>query len=510
MAENMRRVDSAELLDLLIEQMELEETQDKPPTPKKTPSKRPREEDADRKLQPDDFEPLALIGRGAFGEVRLVRRTDTRQIFALKSMLKSAMVAKNQVAHIKAERDMLALSEDPSIAMLYDSFQTQSHLYMVMEFLAGGDLMSLLVKLDTLPEDACKFYIAEIAQAIQAVHDHGFAHRDVKPDNVLLGGDGHVKLTDLGLCARVTRTESTPIQPTATYPTFTERGDATPPRPPPSPAESPGFGESDDTPRKRPRDLAYSTVGTPDYIAPEVLQPKVGYDFACDWWSLGVIMYECLVGYTPFYADDARRTCRKILDWRRHLALPRDARARLSTRCVSCLAALLADARDRLGGTHGLEDLKRHEWLRDVEWDHLRERPAPYAPAGGAEVAALLEELSNVKLDDARCEGLVQAVTANFDGVAVGAAAAWGSSTTAPGARTRRAPGQPAQTPKPPSVPDDAFLDYTYRRRRAPGADDPAAVERARASLETLAKRPTLREKSRSVSGGEVVVEVGV
>ena len=134
MAENMRRVDSAELLDLLIEQMELEETQDKPPTPKKTPSKRPREEDADRKLQPDDFEPLALIGRGAFGEVRLVRRTDTRQIFALKSMLKSAMVAKNQVAHIKAERDMLALSEDPSIAMLYDSFQTQSHLYMVMEF----------------------------------------------------------------------------------------------------------------------------------------------------------------------------------------------------------------------------------------------------------------------------------------------------------------------------------------------------------------------------------------
>ena len=108
---------------------------------------------------------------------------------------------------------MLALSEDPSIAMLYDSFQTQSHLYMVMEFLAGGDLMSLLVKLDTLPEDACKFYIAEIAQAIQAVHDHGFAHRDVKPDNVLLGGDGHVKLTDLGLCARVTRTESTPIQP---------------------------------------------------------------------------------------------------------------------------------------------------------------------------------------------------------------------------------------------------------------------------------------------------------
>ena len=180
-------------------------------------------------------------------------------------------------------------------------------------------------------------------------------------------------------------------------------------------------------------------------------------------------MYECLVGYTPFYADDARRTCRKILDWRRHLALPRDARARLSTRCVSCLAALLADARDRLGGTNGLEDLKRHEWLRDVEWDHLRERPAPYAPAGGAEVAALLEELSNVKLDDARCEGLVQAVTANFD--AAGAAAAGGSSTTAPGARTRRAPGQPARRRS--RRPCPTTRSSTAEARRAPGPTTP-------------------------------------
>ena len=161
-----------------------------------------------RRLSPDDFEPLALVGRGAFGEVRLVRRRDTREVFALKSMLKTAMVAKNQVAHIRAERDMLALSEDLAIAMLFDSFQTPTHLYMVMEFLPGGDLMSLLVKLDTLPEDACKFYVAEIASAVQAVHDHGFAHRDVKPDNVLLDWDGHVKLTDLGLCVRAPARET--------------------------------------------------------------------------------------------------------------------------------------------------------------------------------------------------------------------------------------------------------------------------------------------------------------
>ena len=499
MAENLRRVDSAELLDLLIEQMELKEEGPVETPETKTPSKRPREEG--ERLQPDAFEPLALIGRGAFGEVRLVRRTDTRQIFALKSMLKNAMVAKNQVAHVRAERDMLALSEDPSIAMLYDSFQTSTHLYMVMEFLAGGDLMSLLVRLDTLPEYACKFYIAEIAQALQAVHDHGYAHRDVKPDNVLLGGDGHVKLTDLGLCVRVARQNAeTPPQHVAPYSTFTERGDTDP--------ASPGFGE-EDTPKKRSRELAYSTVGTPDYIAPEVLRPQVGYGFACDWWSLGVIMYECLVGYTPFYADDARRTCRKILDWRRHLALPRDARARLSTRCVSCLAALLADAPDRLGGARGLQDFQRHEWLRDVEWAQLRARPAPYAPAGGAGVAALLEELAVVRLDDARAEGLISAVTANFDGVAVGAAAAWGSSQSGP-ARARRAPGSAAATPKPPSVPDDAFLDYTYRRRRAPSENDPAAHADALAAIETLAKRPTIRERPSAGSVGKVVVEVGI
>ncbi|KAH8048521.1 serine/threonine kinase [Aureococcus anophagefferens] len=255
---------------------------------------------SERRLTRDDFEPVALIGKGAFGEVRLVRgpgtglvrRVDTRELFALKSMMKNAMVAKNQVAHVRAERDMLSLSEDPAIAMLYDSFQDSSHLYMVMEFLPGGDLMSLLVKLDTLPEDATRFYV-------QAVHDHGYAHRDLKPDNVLIDHDGHVKLTDLGLCTRVD-------------------GDG----------------------------VVFEALGgecprTPDATAPGD-RASPSYGKACDWWSLGVIMYECLVGYTPFYADDANATCRKILEWRKHLALPA---GRGSAPCVAFLAALLATPR---------------------------------------------------------------------------------------------------------------------------------------------------------------------
>ncbi|KAH8085486.1 serine/threonine kinase [Aureococcus anophagefferens] len=280
---------------------------------------------SERRLTRDDFEPVALIGKAR--SARLVRRVDTRELFALKSMMKNAMVAKNQVAHVRAERDMLSLSEDPAIAMLYDSFQDSSHLYMVMEFLPGGDLMSLLVKLDTLPEDATRFYV-------QAVHDHGYAHRDLKPDNVLIDHDGHVKLTDLGLCTRVD-------------------GDGVV-------FEALG-GECPRTP---------DSGGAGDRASRSLVDFHTGYGKACDWWSLGVIMYECLVGYTPFYADDANATCRKILEWRKHLALPADARARLRRPCVAFLAALLADASDRLGARGGLGDVARHEWTA----------PCPVAP----------------------------------------------------------------------------------------------------------------------------------
>ena len=569
-AQPLQRQDSAALLDLLIAQMELEEAAgEEPPAETPPPPPLPRVEaeetsplfanDAEskeaverkrnhsdmmlsgslggeawseRRLTRDDFEPVALIGKGAFGEVRLVRRVDTRELFALKSMMKNAMVAKNQVAHVRAERDMLSLSEDPAIAMLYDSFQDSSHLYMVMEFLPGGDLMSLLVKLDTLPEDATRFYVCEIAAAVQAVHDHGYAHRDLKPDNVLIDHDGHVKLTDLGLCTRVDgdgvvfealggECPRTPDRATApSDPGFSEVAPPTPPT-----CASPGFGDAGASPGPSRRELAYSTVGTPDYIAPEVLAP-VGYGKACDWWSLGVIMYECLVGYTPFYADDANATCRKILEWRKHLALPADARARLRRPCVAFLAALLADASDRLGARGGLGDVARHEWVRSVDWRDLRRAPAPFAPTGGAALPQLLDELKTARADDDRFPGLVAAVTANFDHVAVGAGARWTSAAggrAAPESAARRRDRRHGAPAPAPGVPADAFVDYTYRRRRPSGAgpERAAAAASARASIETLAKRPSLGpgaspnrgEAAKKVdkgSGGEIVLEVGV
>lgn len=164
------------------------------------------EKESRKKITASDFESLAVIGRGAFGEVRLVRRKNADgQIYALKSMKKEMMVLKNQVGHVKAERDALAKADDENswLTVLNYSFTDDSHLYMVMEFLPGGDLMSLLMKEDTFSEPVTRFFMAEAAHAISAVHALGYIHRDIKPDNMLLDARGHLKLTDLGLCKKV-------------------------------------------------------------------------------------------------------------------------------------------------------------------------------------------------------------------------------------------------------------------------------------------------------------------
>merc|ERR1719471_1657032 len=161
------------------------------------------------RLGVDDFDPLKVIGRGAFGEVRLVQKCDTGHVYAMKILRKAAMVEKEQVAHVRAERDVLVEADHPWVVKMFYSFQDSINLYLIMEFLPGGDMMTLLMKKDTLSEDCTQFYVAETALAIDYIHKLGFIHRDIKPDNLLLDSNGHVKLSDFGLCTGLKKSHRT-------------------------------------------------------------------------------------------------------------------------------------------------------------------------------------------------------------------------------------------------------------------------------------------------------------
>lgn len=325
------------------------------------------------KMGVDDFELLTIIGRGAFGEVRLCREKTTGNVYAMKKLKKSEMLRRGQVEHVKAERNLLAEVDSTCIVKLYCSFQDDEYLYLIMEYLPGGDMMTLLMRKDTLTEDEARFYVGQTVLAIESIHKHNYIHRDIKPDNLLLDKNGHMKLSDFGLCK--------PLD-SSSFPNFREDDYAGGRNLKPS-AE----GTKPPMPRrtqqeqlvhwqKNRRTLAYSTVGTPDYIAPEVLLKK-GYGMECDWWSLGAIMYEMLVGYPPFYSEEPMSTCRKIVNWRNHLKFPEEAK--LSVEAKDLIRKLLCNVEQRLG-TKGAHEIKSHTWFKGTEWDRLYQVEAAFKP----------------------------------------------------------------------------------------------------------------------------------
>jgi len=317
-----------------------------------------------------DFEPLAIIGRGAFGEVRVVRHRASAAILAMKKMNKSEMVYKNQVQHVRAERDVLARADNPWIVELKYSFQDEKYLYLVMEYLAGGDLMTLLMKKDILTEAEARYYTAQTVAAVESVHMMGYVHRDLKPDNILLDREGRIKISDFGLCKRAdlatvphpydNRLRTEDSRPRNGQERLQERGPE----------------------GKRTRQQLFSTVGTPDYIAPEVFA-RTGYDETVDWWSVGVILYEMLVGYPPFFADDPSATCQKILHWRKTFSIPKEAK--LSPSASDLIRRLVTEPQDRLG-RNGAQEIKNHPFFYGLNWDTIRSIAAPYRPEIKSEI----------------------------------------------------------------------------------------------------------------------------
>jgi len=314
------------------------------------------------RLGVDDFEPLKVIGRGAFGEVRLVQKKDTGHVYAMKILRKMDMLEKEQVAHVRAERDILVEADHQWVVKMYYSFQDVSNLYLIMEFLPGGDMMTLLMKKDTLTEEQTQCYIAETVLAIDSIHKLGFIHRDIKPDNLLLDSKGHIKLSDFGLCTGLKKSHRTEFYKDLSQAKPSDFSVS-------SPMDSKRKAESW---KRNRRALAYSTVGTPDYIAPEVFM-QTGYGSQCDWWSLGVIMYEMLIGYPPFCSESPQETYRKVMNWRETLVFPPEVP--ISNEAHDLITRFCCGPDKRIGA-NGVQEIKAHSFFKGVDWEHIRDRPA--------------------------------------------------------------------------------------------------------------------------------------
>ncbi|VDP19535.1 unnamed protein product [Schistosoma margrebowiei] len=308
-----------------------------------------------------------FIGVGAFGKVWLVRKKDNNQLYAMKLLNKRDVVERRQLAHVQAERDILAEADNEWVVKLFFSFQDSRALYLVMEYIPGGDMMSLLIKKGIFEEPLARFYIAELTLALQSVHAMGFVHRDIKPDNILINREGHIKLTDFGLCTGFRWTHSSK---------YWDLDFNIPSEPP----ESTKLTEDQITKKVgvleqvnsfANRRCAQSLVGTPNYIAPEILH----YGQACDWWSVGVILYEMLVGQPPFLAQTAADTQIRVVQWYNYLKLPGEPR--LKKDASNLIRQLLRDPSDRLSDP---VKIKSHPFFESVAWDKLVQQTPPYVP----------------------------------------------------------------------------------------------------------------------------------
>ena len=292
-----------------------------------------------------DYESLSIIGRGAFGEVHVCREKKTGNIYAIKKIKKETLIQKNQVIHIRNEQLIMSKVKSPWIVDLKASFQEDDYLYLVMEFLPGGDFMSLLIKKDILTEKEARFYTAELILAVDSIHKLDCIHRDIKPDNILIGKDGHIKLSDFGL-ARVSDK------------LFENNKDE-------------NFEKNKLTHQKN-----YSCVGTAYYVAPEVLN-KSGYGMDIDWWSVGVIFFEMLVGYAPFCSEETKDVCYKVLNWEKYLKIPDEIT--LSREAEDLINKMINYSDKRLG-KNGIEEIKVHPFFKGVDWDNIRKTKAPFIP----------------------------------------------------------------------------------------------------------------------------------
>jgi len=318
-------------------------------------------------LRSEQFEKLKLIGKGAYGDVYLVRDKEDSNIYAMKILRKSELIKKNQILNTLAERDFLTQSNNPWSVQLIYSFHDPKNLYLVMEFLPGGDLMTLLIKRGILTEDETRFIIAETLLAIHHVHMTGFIHRDIKPDNLLLTRSGHIRLTDFGLSTKTDR-YSDPLVNLIDELTDLLRNNG----------NSLNSSLPNHVWNKKRREQVCSTVGTPDYIAPEVLL-KQPYNIKVDFWSLGAIMFEMVFGAPPFLSETPYKTGIRIVRWNETLFFPNEPQ--VSQAAIDLMSHLLCDQKDR----YGFDEIMNHPFFDGINWERIGTSVSPCIPICGSE-----------------------------------------------------------------------------------------------------------------------------
>ncbi|XP_036895420.1 microtubule-associated serine/threonine-protein kinase 2 isoform X7 [Sturnira hondurensis] len=330
-----------------LEEMAQLSSYDSPDTPETDDSVEGRGASRTSKKTPceEDFETIKLISNGAYGAVFLVRHKSARQRFAMKKINKQNLILRNQIQQAFVERDILTFAENPFVVSMFCSFETKRHLCMVMEYVEGGDCATLLKNIGALPVDMARLYFAETVLALEYLHNYGIVHRDLKPDNLLITSLGHIKLTDFGLSKIGLMSLTTNLYE--------------------------GHIEKDAR-----EFLDKQVCGTPEYIAPEVIL-RQGYGKPVDWWAMGVILYEFLVGCVPFFGDTPEELFGQVISdeivWPEgDDALPPDAQDLTSK-------LLHQNPLERLG-TGSACEVKQHPFFTGLDWTGLLRQKAEFIP----------------------------------------------------------------------------------------------------------------------------------
>lgn len=276
----------------------------------------------------DDFDQGDTLGTGTFGRVRLVQHKPTSKYYALKILKKSEIIRLKQVQHIQSEVTLLKLISHPFIVNLMGHFQDEKKLYMILQYVPGGELFSHLRREGRFSDDHGRYYAAEIVLAFAYMHSLKVVYRDLKPENLLISPEGHMAITDFGFAKQID-------------------------------------------------DKTWTLCGTPEYLAPEIIQSK-GHNFAVDWWALGILCFEMLAGYPPFYDENPFGIYQKILAGKIDFPRMFDPKAKDLIKRL-----LTGDKTKRLGCLkNGPDDIKNHKWFSKTDWDGVFActLPAPFIP----------------------------------------------------------------------------------------------------------------------------------